>query len=229
MPFGSVSGPVYLTLAPLLQGASETTNSVAFTRLPNLHIHAPAKDLSSGETMQFSSSLLGADTPAQINWTATSGSFSGNGLYHAPVVTSESFDRVTGCLQDTLSCDTVLLRVLPMRIAPDAPVVGLGNSIQLDAELGGALQTAQWSVLAGGGTISSGGLYTASSVAAKAGPVPVSAAVSSTSEETSVAVTGAFPGLVNRTYEYVDFHNNNYSTPEGLLHIHHGVKRESCL
>lgn len=217
VPFGTVSGAVYLQYEPFpIPSPIQNSNSLSFTRLPNLRIHAPGKDLSSGETMQFSSSLLGANSPTQVDWSATTGTISASGLYQAPVVTSESTDHVTGCVQGTNSCDTVVLRILPLRITPDPPIVSLGGSIQLDADLGGSPQSAQWSVLAGGGAIANGSLYTAPSSGSGAGPVAVSASVGSASEQAWLSVTGAFPGLVNRLYEYLDVYDPAPNT-EGFI------------
>jgi hypothetical protein len=42
--------------------------------------------------------------------------------------------------------------------------------------------------------------------------VPIAATVGSTTEQTSVAVSGAFPGMVNRVYDYADF--TKYTPPE---------------
>ena len=206
VPFGSTTGPLYVNYTPI-QGLNETSNSITFTRLPNLRVHGSTKDLSSGETLQLDWRLLGASTPNVVNWTADSGSINAQGIFQAPVVSSESYSRVTGCVQNTTSCDTVLLRVLPFRITPITPVVEIGNTIQLDALQGSSFLSPQWAVLAGGGSVSPGGLFTALMVAAQAGPVPVSATAGSTMEQTSVAVTGAFPGPVNRVYDYADFHN----------------------
>jgi hypothetical protein len=204
VPFGATSGNVYVSITPP-QGATSTTNSVPFTRLPNLRIHAPNKDLSSGETLQFDWRLLGASMPDVVTWTADSGSVTPQGLFQAPVVSSESYSRVTGCLQGTNSCDTVLLRILPFRIGPPSPVVSAGNTIQLDAIQGESFLSPQWSVLAGGGSVASGGLFTAPTTAAQAGPVPIAATAGSITEQTSVGVSGAFAGMVNRVYDYADF------------------------
>jgi len=204
VPFGATSGNVYVSITPP-QGAIMTTNSVSFTRLPNLRIHAPGKDLSSGETLQFDWRLLGASMPNVVTWTADSGSVTAQGLFQAPVVSSESYSHVTGCLQNTNSCDTVLLRILPFRIGPSSPVVSAGNTIQLEAIQGESFLSPQWSVLAGGGSITSAGLFTAPTAAARAGPVPIGAISTSTTEQTSVGVSGTFAGLVNRVYDYADF------------------------
>ncbi len=214
VPFGAASGNLYISITPP-QGTTATTNSVPFTRLPNLRVHAPNKDLSSGETLQFDWRLLGASTPNVVTWTANSGSVSAQGLFQAPVVSSESYSRVTGCLQNTNSCDTVLLRILPFRIGPSDSLVNVGNTLQFDAIQGGSSLAPQWSVLAGGGSVTSGGLFTAPTTAAQAGTVPIAATAGATTEQTSVAVSGAFAGMVNRVYDYADF--TTYTPPEATF------------
>jgi hypothetical protein len=207
VPFGATSGPVNMSVPPQ-PGTGATTltsNSVAFTRLPNLHIHASSKDLSSGETLQLDSRLLGASTPSTVTWTADSGSISGEGLFQAPVVSSESYSHVTGCLQNTNSCSEVLLRILPFRITPPNPIVSVGSTLQLGAVQGASTLSPQWLILAGGGSITPGGLFTAPTTVSQAGPVIVSATVGSTTEQTSIAVTGAYAGQFNRVYDYADF------------------------
>jgi hypothetical protein len=206
-PFGATSGPVFVRLTPLTTPPSATfsSDSIPFTRLPNLRVHAAKKDLSSGETLQLDWRLLGASTPNVVTWTADSGTISSQGLFQSPLVSTESYSRITGCVQNTNSCNWVLLRILPFRITPAEPIVNVGGSVQVDALQGGSLLTSQWSVLAGGGSITSGGLFTAPTAAAQAGAVPISAAVGSSTQETSVAVSGGFPGLINRVYDYADF------------------------
>ena len=204
VPFGTTTGPIYATVTPFL-GTTETSNSLVLTRLPNLLVHASNKDLSSGETLQLDWRLLGANTPSKVKWTADSGSINAQGMFQSPIVSSESYSHVTGCLVGTDSCNTVLLRILPFRIGPSNPIANVGSAIQLDAIQGGSLLSPQWSVLAGGGSISPGGLFTAPTTASLAGPVPVAATASSATEQTSIAVSGAFPGLVNRVFDYADF------------------------
>jgi hypothetical protein len=217
VPFGATSGPVYMSIPPQPGSGMPvlTSNSVPFTRLPNLLVHAPNKDLSSGETLQLDWRLLGASTPNVVTWTADSGSVSAQGLFQASVVSSESYSRVTGCLQNTNSCNTVLLRILPFRVGPSNPVVNVGNAIQLDAIQGESSLSPQWSVLGGGGSVASGGLFTAPTAAAQAGPVPIGATAGSTTELTSVAVSGAYPGMVNRVFDYADF--TTYTPPEATF------------
>lgn len=203
VPLGTVSGPLYMTLQPTL-GVNETSNSIAFTRFPNVRIRAGEKDLSSGETTQFSYVLLGASSPNTVKWTADKGTVSHAGLYNAPLVSQETFVTVTGCLQNTNSCDATMLRILPLRIAPALPVVSLGQNIQLSA-IEGSPTSANWSVLAGGGSVSPNGLFTGPTNPAQAGGVPVSATAGSVSGTTSISVTGAFSGIVSRANDYIHF------------------------
>ena len=201
VPLGAVSGDVVVQFNAT---GAITTASVSFTRLPNLRIRAGTKDLSSGETVQFQHRLLGPTGSQTVHWTADLGAINGTGLYQAPTVSQESFATVTACLQQTRSCDSTMLRILPLRIAPAAPVVSLGQSLQLNA-IEGSSVSANWSVLAGGGSVTSGGLFTAPTNPLQAGPVPVSATAGTGSEIAPIAVTSAFPGLVSRTYDYMNF------------------------
>ncbi len=203
VPPGTVTGSLYVTLQPS-PGFNETSNSLTFTRFPNVRIRVGEKGLSSGETTQFSYALLGASSPSTVNWTADKGKVSDTGLYHAPSVSEETFVTVTGCLQSTNSCDATMLRISPLRIAPALPVVSLGQNVQLTAIEGSPI-SATWSVLAGGGTVSPSGLFTAPTNPAQAGGVPVSATAGSASDATSISVTGAFPGIVSRTTDYIHF------------------------
>jgi hypothetical protein len=200
VPLGALSGPVYVQFAPTT-GVTDTSNSITFTRLPNLRIRAGTRDLSSGESVQFASRLLGASNPNTVNWTADLGSA---GLYQAPSVTEESFATVTACLTTTRSCDSTMLRILPLRIMPPEPIVALGQNLQLDA-VQGSQTSANWSVLAGGGSVASNGLFAAPTNPLQAGGVPISAIAGSDSTSASIAVTGAFPGVVSRTYDYMNF------------------------
>lgn len=207
VPLGAVSGPIYVQFTPSSTTQTVTSNSFNFTRLPNLRIRAATKDLSSADTIQFTYRLLGASSANPVNWSADIGSISQSGLYQAPVVAQESFATVTGCLSGSRSCDSIILRILPLKILPDFSTVALGKTLQLAAEQGPSQLSANWSVLAGGGSIDVAGLYSAPTNPLQAGGVPISAASSGTTANASVSVTGAFPGVVSRTYDYVNLNN----------------------
>lgn len=203
VPVGAVSGPVFAQYTPCNPCGS--TNSVNFTRLPNLHIRAQNSELSSGEVTQFDWSVLGGKTSKVIAWTADQGTISSTGQYQAPAVSTETFATITACITGTKACDSEMLHLLPFRIIPRAPDINLGGTLQLDAIQGGTLISPTWSLPVADGTITQGGLFTAPSTTSQAGPIPVDANFGSFGNSASVAVTGGFPGLVNRVWDYVNF------------------------
>lgn len=208
VPVGTVTGPVFVQYTSVVGGGtSAVTNSVNFTRLPNLHIRAQSKELSSGETTQFLWSFLGGTTTSAIQWTADQGTITSAGLYSAPAVSSEQFVTVTACISGSEACDAVMVHVLPFRISPSSAVATLGSSLQMEAVQAGLQLSATWSLPAGDGQINSGGLFTAAATGPQGGYVPVNATSGGNTEGASVAVTGGFPGLVNRVWDYVNLGN----------------------
>lgn len=112
--------------------------------------------------------------------------------------------HVSACITGTQSCDSLILGLHPFRITPSIPLVPLGGTLQLSDV--GASAGPTWSLLAGGGSLQPGGLYSAGTSVQSGGPALISATSSGVAEQTSVGVTGAFPGLLNRIYDYVDQH-----------------------
>jgi len=206
VPQGSVTGQFYVTEA---QGglSPQQSNSLQFQRLARLRIRAPQNDVGAGESIDFKYALLGDSTPRTVTFTADQGSFSGS-TYLAPAsVRSDSFVHVSACITGTQSCDSLILGLHPFRMTPSVPLVPLGGTLQLSDV--GASGSPTWSLLAGGGLLQQGGLYTAGTSVQSGGPALISASSSGVTEQTSVGVTGAFPGLLNRAYDYIDQHTQN--------------------
>lgn len=203
VPLSSVSGPVYVQVQP--QGGSVlTSNSVAFTRIPNIRIRANRRDLSSGETVQFQYRILGEDLSQAITWTADVGTITASGAYTAPSnLTTDAFAVVSGCIQASQVCNQFRLGLHPFRLEPAVPIVVGGQSLQLSAILGLSTLSPTWN-LTGPGSLSPNGLYTASSLVADGGSANVSASTGGITETASVGVSGAFPGIVNRVNDYID-------------------------
>ncbi len=203
VPQGSVTGQFYVTVA---QGglSPQNSNGVQFQRLARLRIRSPQNDVGAGESVSFRYALLGDSTPQTVAFTADQGTFSGS-TYLAPAnVPTDTFVHVSACITGTQSCDSLILGLHPFRIAPAVPIVPLGGTLQLsDVGEGSGLN---WSLLAGGGSLQQSGLYTAGTTYQSGGPALVSAGSSGVTESTSIGVTGAFPGLLNRIYDYVDQH-----------------------
>ncbi len=208
VPQGAVSGPLYVTtqqgtLTPI------KSNTLQFQRLARLRIRTPRKDLSAGESVTLQYALLGDSTPRTVTFTSDVGTFSGSSYLAPATLANDSFAHIQGCIAGTTSCDKLIIALHPFRIAPDVPLVALGQPLQLSAYLGSGTTGANWSLLNGGGSINSNGLYTAGTGIQNGGPASISAVSSGATEPVFVGVTGAFPGLLNRVYDYVDQNDPN--------------------
>jgi hypothetical protein len=206
VPQGSVTGPFFVRTQQNGSNPPVSSNTLTFQRLARLRIRTPQMDLSAGESVTLQYALMGDSTPQTVSFSADLGSFNG-ATYQAPgTVTSDTFAHITACISGTQSCDTLMLGLHPFRIAPEVPLDGIGQSLQLSAILGGSTTSANWNLLAGGGSLSPGGLYSAGTILQDGGPAIISAAANGATEQTQVGVTGVFPGLLNRIYDYFDQH-----------------------
>lgn len=176
------------------------SNPVNFQRLPQLRLRAGKKDLSAGESLQLQAAFLGDSRPQPLTW---GNGISPSGLYTAPAsVAPDTFTILSACVTNTSSCDSLAVRLNPLRIDPEVPVVPESGTLQLSALAGGTTVAPAWSIAAGGGSISSTGLFTAPSVLEDTGPVLLTASSGGFTAKASVGVTGAVPGLVNRIFDY---------------------------
>jgi hypothetical protein len=204
VPLQAATGPLFIQV-PSADGNITNSNSLPFTRVPDLRIRAAKKDLGVGEGETLEMTAFGSSATQTIVWSADQGSITNNGAYFAPAsIQSDSFAHVSACIQGTQICDTLLLGLHPFRVAPVAPVAALGNSLQLQGLASGNPVPATWSQITGGGTLLPDGAYTASSLAADGGSTLISGNYQGTQEQTSIGVSGGFPGLVNRVYDYLD-------------------------
>jgi hypothetical protein len=220
VPLSSVSGPVFVQ-AQGPGGSPQTSNGVAFTRLPRVRVRAAERDLSQGETTSFQSRIFAGTGSEALSWTADVGSVTNGGTYSAPAtITSDSFAVVTACIAATQICDQERLGLHPFRVTPDVPIVGLGGTIQLQAVQGGNVVNAAWQ-LNGPGSLQPNGSYTASTQPVDGGGIPIVATFGGVSEQVSVAVTGGFNGLVNRISDYVD--ENQRPFPLGVWAVDVGI------
>lgn len=220
VPLSTVSGPVFVQVQPS-GGPPQTSNNIAFTRLPRVRIRATERDLSQGESTVFQSRILSGTGSETLTWTADVGSVTNNGSYSAPAsVLSDSFGVVTACITGTQICDQERLGLHSFRITPDMPVVPLGSTVQLQAVQGGNVVGATWQ-LNGPGSLQANGSYTASTQAINGGGIPIVATFGGISEQVSVAVTGGFNGLVNRVSDYVD--ENQRPFPLGVWAVDVGI------
>jgi hypothetical protein len=207
VPLGATSGPLLIEQQCVsgisgFQYPPAQSNPVNFQRLPQLRIRTDKKDLAAAESVQLHAAFLGDPTPQPLTW---GNGISSSGVYTAPAqVAPDTFVRLSACVTATTACDSLVLRINPVRIDPEAPTVPTNGTLQLSALSGGATLAPTWSILAGGGTIFSSGLYTAPTVLEDTGPVLVTASYGGFTARASVGVTGAVPGLVNRVFDYPD-------------------------
>ncbi len=204
VPQSSVTGPLFVQTQ--IGGLSPARSSTfPFQRLARLRIRTPLKDLSAGESITLKYALLGDSTPRTVDFSADMGSFNG-ATYLAPSVSSDTLAHIKGCISGTSSCDSLLVAVHPFRVAPELPLLPLGSTLQFNALLGGNNTGATWSLSAGGGSLTAGGLYTASTKVRDGGAALLSATSSNSTQRAYAGVTGGFPGLINRVFDYADQH-----------------------
>jgi hypothetical protein len=203
VPLQAESGPLFVQVQDA-KGNIVNTNTLPFTRLPDLRIRTDQKDLAIGESANLHVVTFGGSTPTDVVWSTDQGTVS-SGRYDAPrSLQSDTYAHISGCIQGTQTCDTLLIGLHPFRLDPAVPVLALGGALQLQAIVNGTPVSATWAQITGGGTLSSNGMYTAASSPPDGGSTVISAAYQSVQEESSIGVTGAFPGLVNRVYDYLD-------------------------
>ena len=161
--------------------------------------------------MQFR--ILGNPAAQTVQWSTDIGSIDATGLYQSPgAVLGDSCAHITGCIAATTVCDSQILGLHPFRIEPFQPIVSTGGTLQLSAIAGGSPAAATWTQSSGAGSLTANGAYTAGVNLADGGSAGISASLSGTAENASIAVSGAFPGLVQRVNDYIDF---NAPIPSG--------------
>jgi hypothetical protein len=134
-------GTVTVTNQPILlqPGSSSTT---PFTITPT------TATITEGATKQFTAS-------ASANWTTTCGSISSSGLYKAPLYPSTTCTVTATATSGSGSAKAQLTLVSPIVMSPASAATALGQTQQFTANM-----PVSWSAKCG--TITSGGLYTAS-------------------------------------------------------------------
>ena len=148
-----------------------------------------ASMLSSG-TQQFTATVTGSSNTA-VNWSATAGTISTGGMYTAPAAAGSYTVKATSAADATKSASatvTVSAPVVAVSLSPGSASLSTNATQQFTATVTGSSNTAvTWS--ASGGTISTGGLYTAPSGAGTFTVTATSAADSTKSASATVTVS----------------------------------------
>jgi Bacterial Ig-like domain (group 2) len=161
-------------------------------------VQPPSVSLAAGAKQQFTAMVTGASNAA-VTWTATGGTISSAGLFTAGNTTGTGFSVTATSAADTSksahAAVTITAASSPVSVSlqPTSVSLAAGAKQQFTATVTGSSNTAvTWT--ATGGTISSAGLFTASSTAGTSFSVTAtSAADTSKSAHAAVTITAAPP------------------------------------
>jgi Abnormal spindle-like microcephaly-assoc'd, ASPM-SPD-2-Hydin len=169
------------TLTVALSGTGVSSISVT--------VSPTSANIQTGGQQQFSASVSGTTNTAVV-WTASGGSVSTSGLYTAPSSGGTYTVTATSAADTSKSASATVTVSQPIAVSlsPTSASLQAGGQQQFTAYVSGTSNTAvNWS--ASGGTITSGGLYTAPSTAGTYSVKAVSAADPTKSASASVVVS----------------------------------------
>ena len=172
--------------------------------------------LAAGATQQFTASVTGTTNTA-VTWSATGGTVTSSGLYTAPGTAGTYQVTATSQANTSVSATAAVTVTIPSVVAVSispttASLVG-GGTQQFTASVTGASNTAvTWT--ATGGTVSSGGLYTAGSTTGTFNITATSQADSTKSA--SAVVTIGSPTTTTVNFDSPTCPSSNLSTYGGI-------------
>jgi hypothetical protein len=175
---------IFSLLTLSLAGCSVSGNQTASNAAVSMSMSPASLTLQTGHTQQFNATVTGSSNTA-VTWSATGGSISASGMYTAPTTAGSYVVKATSMADSTVSASTTVsvttTPVVAVTLSPPAASVVINGTQQFTATVTGSSNTAvTWT--ASGGSISSGGLYTAPGAA---GSVTVTA--SSVADNTKLA------------------------------------------
>ena len=157
----------------------------------SVSISPTTASLSTGAQEQFTASVSGSTNTA-VTWAASGGTITSGGLYTAPPSAGTYTVTATSAADSTKSASAVVTvsqsAQVSVSISPTTASLSTGTQNQFTASVSGSTNTAvTWA--ASGGTITSGGLYTAPSLAGTYTVTATSAADSTKSASAVVTVS----------------------------------------
>jgi len=171
-----------------------TTPAVAVTLSP------ASASVPAGHTQQFTATVTGSSNTA-VTWSATSGSISSTGMYTAPNTPGSYAVKATSMAESTVSASAAVTVTVAVSVAisPTSASILTGSTQQFTASVTGSSNTAvTWS--ATGGSVSSSGLYTASTTAGTYTVTATSTANTSASASATVTVSAPMQHTVTLTW-----------------------------
>jgi hypothetical protein len=175
----TVTTTTYVTVTAASTASADAKASAMITVNPpsstkiTVSLNPTSATLTSGGAQQFAATVSGTSNTSVL-WSTNAGSISSTGLLTAPAVTTATSVTITAksaALLDSKAYASVTVNppatttpppAISVSVTPGSPVVQTSGTIQFSASVSGSTNTAvTWK--AGFGTISSSGLYTASS------------------------------------------------------------------
>ena len=182
---------VTATSAANTSKTASATVSVSAPTVVAISVSPTSSSLLTGGTQQFTATVSGTSNTA-VTWSATGGSVSSSGLYTAPSSAGSYTVKATSAADSTKSASaTVSVAAAPVvaiTVSPTSASLLTGGTQQFTATVTGSSNTTvTWS--ATGGSLSSGGLYTAPSSAGTFTVTATSMADSTKSASATVTVS----------------------------------------
>jgi len=213
VPRGAVSGLVQVEVSAGEEGSAYISAPVQLTVVPRLRLRAERLRVSSGEAVRIKAAT--PDVPGEWKpaWRADLGTIDEHGVFVAPAVSQPSYARIWGCMDGNNKCSTTIVRVDPMRMDPDLPIVSPGETIQLKVIQGATEVAATWRALTANVTVTASGALTAGTGAFDGGSARVSASYGGSTQTFEIVVRA--PGAVVHTAEFHDWLGKDNNNPTG--------------
>src|SRR6202166_1777591 len=188
------SAGTYTVTATSAADSTKSASAVVTVSQPaqvSVSLSPTTASLSTGAQKQFTASVSGSTNTA-VTWAASGGTITSGGLYTAPSSAGTYTVTATSAADSTKSASAVVTVSQPAQVSvslsPTTASLSTGAQKQFTASVSGSTNTAvTWA--ASGGTITSGGLYTAPSSAGTYTVTATSAADSTKSASAVVTVS----------------------------------------
>ncbi|MHB9107031.1 MAG: Ig-like domain-containing protein [Armatimonadota bacterium] len=159
-------GTYYVTATSVADPSKSDTVEITVNPVIIVSVAPESVSIYTGAQQQFEAEVTGTSNTA-VTWSATGGSVDGNGLYTAPGTPGTYYVTATSVEDNSKSSTAEVVVTLPpvtsIAISPSAVTLEYGAIQQFEAILDNLDPGVTWTVDEGaaGGTITSGGLYTA--------------------------------------------------------------------
>ena len=193
----SIQQTVTVTATSVADPTKAAVAAIALNPPVTISVNPPSASLTANQTLQLTATVSGS-TNQQVNWNlspAGIGSVSATGLYTSPasIPVQQTVTVTATSVADSTKSSASVVTLTPtvmVSVNPPSALLTVGQTLQLTATIAGASnQQVTWS-LAGVGTLSASGLYTAPSTLAAQQTVTVKAtSVADTTKSANAIIT----------------------------------------